>query len=476
MSFQLVHLRSDPPACISGEGIPGALELVLQSLDASGEGTVYAYRPYEVAGKSYHVLSRSCDTREGCRLAHHLAMTEDEAAAMARHEAGPTPAGLMLALAKQQFWLDALPAAGELDRAPKLSATALPDASVQPTWKALTNHKDNARSFYTSPYAGDCLALLPPGTPVEDVLGLFHESDWLVPTLGWERGFTTAGTERSRYAETPRIAVPLGSPLEALAAAQGAAILRVDGALTLPPEDDQPDAPAPKREEAATPPIAKREAPRLPYSYSEVPDEDAYNVPVPSRHKVRNAIALAALALLGFGIYGAMFGGGDEVGGAAREAIRDYANDASTAELRALLERPYSPHVAQQRLAKLSRNLSQPAEGGEAGERAVRLHECVELLRSARFRDAGYAADLQRLMEAAELLQLPAERLATFYLCEATRDRDAASWRRAQRAVGEHAAWAALAERYPHARRWAQEPMLAAYLDGVIPAEPAPLP
>ncbi len=480
MSYQLVHTRPERAASggsITSSGdIPGALELVLGTLPSGNDGTAYSYRVMELAGKTYHIFSRACTwAKEGSpqRLTHHLALTEEEASALTRHEACPTPSGIMLALGKQGFWLEQMQPGNEpaLNTAPKLSATQLPDASLQPTWKELTGHKDNARSFYTPPYDGACLALLPPHTAAETILLLFHESDWLTPGLGWGRTFTTGGSMQDSFEATQRIAVPIDSLPTEWARSSKAAVLRIDASLVLPPEIS---APAPEAERMEPPPPAEEEQqPLFPYAYAECADEEVYNVSANKRHQQRRIVALLLLALLGTCLYGTIFGGGDDVKDAARQAIRHYNTSENADTLRQLLELPYSPQVARQKLAKLSRHLNQPEGEDEENERVSRLHECVELLRNARLRVSGHASVLQQLMEAAELLDLPEDRLATFYLCEATHGKDATAWRLAQNAPAERAAWRALAERYPEAWLWAEEPMLAAYLQGLFADTPA---
>ncbi len=476
MSYQLVHKHAestpgDHNYTCSG-GIPGWLELSLVELGAPGCGTRYSYRVIKGPDRPYHIFTRCCDTgspEHPCRLAHHLALTTEEANAMLRHEAGPTPAGIMLALGRQGFWLENLPDSGStlLDSQPKLSATELPDASTQPTWKALTGHKDNARSYNTSPYTEESLSLLPQGTGAETILHLLHESDWLVPGLGWGRSFTTAGTVNDRFEDTGRIIACSGMLPGSWVRNCGRPLLLIESSLVLP---EEAPAPAPAARADAPPAIARQEAPLLPYSYAEPEDQEIYNVPAQHRYTRRHVIGLSLLALLAVGLYFGIYEGADDVGGAARQAIRQYTTDENTAALRRLLELPYSPQVARQKLGKISRHLNLPHEGEEPDEQATRLHECIELLRNARHRETGHAANLQRLIEAANLLRLPTDRLATFYLCEATRERDTTAWRHAQREAGERAAWRALAERYPQAERWAEEPMLAAFMQGIVPS------
>ena len=191
------------------------------------EGPQYSYRIVDCAGATYHVLTcvheAGADyTGRDCHIAHHLALTHEEMLAMRCSHSRPTPAGVMLALEGSDFWYRRWEGAPLLlESEPRLTASMMPDASRQATWKTLTSHKSNARAFFTAPYEHDCLVMLPEGMPTHDVLLLLHESDWLAPHSGWGQTFTTNGTTKDTVAATQRIAAIETSPINVRARRTG---------------------------------------------------------------------------------------------------------------------------------------------------------------------------------------------------------------------------------------------------------------
>ena len=221
MSYQLIHTSAprlmDSTSAGYGtvamsEHLPHALRSKLGALSvfreprggAATTGPQFSYHILDHAGKSWHVLS--CVQPAGadysgraCHIAHHLVLTPEEVEAALADEQRPTPAGVALALLNNGFWKGEWKSEpAYLTGEPELRPGDMPAADAQPTWKLLTGHKANARAFFTHPYDRECLITLPPGTPVQQALGLLHESDWLTQTRGWGASYTTAADDADR--------------------------------------------------------------------------------------------------------------------------------------------------------------------------------------------------------------------------------------------------------------------------------------
>lgn len=217
-------------------------------------GPVFLYRTLEAGEKMYHIMTCINNTAAGT-LVHHLAFTEAETAILRREEARPTPAGIMAALLRERFWpLAELPP--EPPR-PFIEAEALPDPSVQATWKSLTGHKSTAQRLNESPYDARCALLLPRGSATAEVLHLLHESDWLSSTCGWGVSFCTAAD-----------AEDVNTLMRRIACAEGGATARAAQRAGLP------CFPIRKEKERLTPTRTYRPE----YVYTEEADERFYPV------------------------------------------------------------------------------------------------------------------------------------------------------------------------------------------------------
>ena len=204
-------------------------------------GAQYTYRVLVHRGAARHVLTRvlACGadySGRACHIAHHLILSGEEAAAMLRHPARPTPAGIMLAMEARGLWKDAW--RGEpsfLADVPAFCADDMPAADTQPTWKRMTGHKGNACAFRLPLYAHDCVLLVPPGTAGADILHLLHEGDWLTRDHGWGHTFTTAAEESDTFADTHRMACTAAARgLLERARAAGRSVLEIAPGLELP--------------------------------------------------------------------------------------------------------------------------------------------------------------------------------------------------------------------------------------------------
>lgn len=186
----------------------------LRHADISGEQ--FSYSTVEAHQQVYHVLTRVHPGQQGVHRIHHLVLTSTEAGSLYRSEARFTPAGVILALKERGFWYrdDEETAQGVGDQ-PDIDETALPDASLQPTWKRLTGHKRNADLLNNPPHDRRCVMTLPPDGTTDEALLLLHESAWLSSSCGWGVPFAVAAD-----------VVDLGSSMRCLVCRAGGAIAR----------------------------------------------------------------------------------------------------------------------------------------------------------------------------------------------------------------------------------------------------------
>lgn len=280
-------------------------------------GPQCSYRRLEHRGTRYHVLtvaqSASADySGRPCYIAHHLVLSPDEVSVMRHNSKRPTPAGLIVALEKSGFWFKRWEGEPrELSGEPRLSASLLPDASMQVTWKALSGHKGNARAFFTPPYEGECLCLVPEGISSEQVLLLINESDWLSSTRGWGRTFTTHGNEVDSFMVTQRIFATEGTSLQERAYRSQRPILRIFPDLILPAPDPEDDTRYPQQDsskEVEEPPsrvhlpAGGANLAGWPYRYCESDDSETYDLPPKRLNWLRLGGLMLGLGVLAAGI------------------------------------------------------------------------------------------------------------------------------------------------------------------------------
>ncbi len=253
MSLQLVYTSAERllDAGMTGYGVVARSEKMTTPLAKkiarlsnfkdfqSVKGPQYSYRIIDCAGDTYHILScvqeaGSDYTGRQCHIAHHLALPKYVVNNLRQHKARPTPAGLMLALADKDFWYKSWTGepTRQLVEAP-MSMDNLIEVDKQPTWQKWTSHKANARAFSTAPYEHDCLILIPQEINSEEILKLVNESDWLDPSHGWGKTFTTHGESKDTFADTQRIFVIGGDAMVERAKRTGRPILNIHPELTL---------------------------------------------------------------------------------------------------------------------------------------------------------------------------------------------------------------------------------------------------
>lgn len=497
MSFQLVYTSSisllDSPGSGYGtvartEDIPRRLAQKLENISIYKEpdecritGTQYSYQIIEYDGAAYHVLSAISPagadySGRACHIAHHIALSPEEVMAMRGNAMRPTPAGIILALEQSSFWFrewkeDPRTLSGE----PRLSASALPDASRQTTWKQLTGHKSNARAFFTPPYDRDCLCLVPAGTDSKTILLLINESDWLSASRGWGKTFTTHSAASDSFSFTRRIFTTSGTALIAKAERAGKAVLDISTDLVLPEHEpathtedfstlQQPApsyVPAPAQDSRAPSPDQP-----VPYRYCESSDEDTYEMPPKRINWLRVSGLVLGISILvagGILIHKGM-PGKHPMGLVWEESGMEMSEENTRAEaaspdnlksmvsrLRALCKAPYDATAAQLTLDQLAAQVRQLPFPDSPDASAFQA--CLSSLREAGNLSSDYAAELISLMQFARQFHLSEHMLGRFFMHQATYARNPdEDWFRSLDA--EYPRWAFIFSRFPEMTTW----------------------
>ena len=399
-------------------------------------GPQFSYTLLGNAGVAWHVLT--CTQSAGadysgrmCHIAHHLLLSQEEVRNLLANEMRPTPAGLLLALQKRDFWQRKWEGAPRyLTEGPILTRDDLPSADAQPTWKKLTGHKSNARAFFTPPFDRDCLVTVPPGTPSVDILGLYHESDWLTQSQGWGVSFTTEADESDSFAETLRMVATHESPLVQRAMRTGHPVLRIEQNMKIPqppasatPPQSNVLQPAPPRQEGELTRTLSRSVSH--YYYTEEPDWLMYDVRPARGRSPYIAAGITALAVLGLATgYICM---PEEQLPAGDIAVQDAEFSTLPTNhlqiLTTLLASPYNHERAEEVLNEL-------AGITENTQEDTLLLESVSLIRNATQPGARHAQVVKRLCECARLLGLKDKELVLLYLHEATSNTSPEEWQK----------------------------------------------
>ncbi len=505
MSFQLIHTSyphlldssaSGYGTVARSENMPRALITKLSALSIMREpkggcctrGPQFSYRIIDMGGAVWHVLS--CIQTAGadysgraCHTAHHLVLSQQEVAGLLKSSLRPTPAGITLALQRSGFWVQKWQ--GEpryIEGEPPVQHDSLPDASMQPTWKHLTGHKSNARAFYTPPYNRECLITLPADTLSSEVLGLFHESDWLTHSLGWGVTYTTEADDADSFADTLRMVTAEHSPLVQRAVRTGHPVLHITRDMELPmepaakPVDEEETSSA----ESASSAARKGEFRVLSrtvshYHYTEEPDWMQYDVPMPGSNPYVFPLATVGSFLLLTGI---------TVGiwlkitrptelldwiAAPGTYIEEPVEVQMTGvqKLENLIRAPYNHE-------KVVKTLSELGSMQESAPEDALLIECATLISQSAQEGMEHPAALRRIAECARLLGLKEEALATLYLREATREQELEIWHQ-QETLHNMEDWVALRQDAPLLFiSFTSTPELQAYEPGTYEVLPTP--
>lgn len=445
---------------------------------AATTGPQFSYSVIDHAGVAWHVLScvqnAGADySGRGCHIAHHLVFHQDEIHTLLSSILRPTPSGITLALYRTGFWCAKWEGAPRfLNGEPELSPEDLPDASNQPTWKRLTQHKSNARAFYTAPFHRDCLVTVPRHTPSTDVLQLFHESDWLTQTRGWGVTYTTEADDADSYAETLRMVTVPDSPLVQKAIRTGHPVLSIGEGMELPlpcPAGEPPlSAPlSPAQKEPFSGDMIRAIARSVShYHYTEEPDWLMFDVR-PGSSGGRSA-ALATCGIAAVAMLGAWCLYTPEASVPLAEAGPEHTSALPSVpdnvyRLAQLLQARYHHESA----AELINQLSAIAEN--TPEDSLIL-ESAAILQNARQSGTRHAAAIKRLCECARLLGLKDSELALLYLRESTHGTTPAEWKK-QFDGNQLTDWLTLKQSEPQLMPLMNTPELKDYMP--LPSAPA---
>lgn len=496
MSYQLIHtsaatlLDSQSPGygtVARTEHMPQALCHKLGALSVYREprggpatrGPQFSYHIIELGGKNWHVLS--CVQPAGadysgraCLIAHHLVLSTQEVESAIQSEERPTPAGVALALLEKGFWKSSWKGAPSFIKdEPEINPGDLPIADTQQTWKLLTGHKANARAFFTPPYDRDCLISVTQGLPVQQVLLLLHESDWLTHTRGWGVSFSTEADDADTFTETLRMVCSKESPLIQRAIRTGHPVLPIEQGLEIP---------LPKQEPPGSLPLTPGKTPQqgngivravarsvTHYHYTEEADWLLYDVTIPRRRSVWGAVAGLGLLATGFAAGGIYLSGltDSPING---NSVTSFSNtDARTQvgvqELTALLSQPYNHDET----VRLMRRISAIPE---AQPEDSLLIESAALLLAAQQQGVQHTKVMKRLCECARLLGVRDTDLVSLYLREATNGMPVDEWQ--QQFTGEHYLnWLSLKTSEPQLADIMNQPDLQAYAPAAVP-KPVP--
>lgn len=507
MSFQLIHTSYphllDSPASGYGtvarsEDIPPMLINRLHAISIMREpdgspcttGPQFSYRIINMGSTAWHVLT--CVQASGadysgraCHTAHHLVISQQEVAKLLNNEMRPTPAGISMALHRSGFWIQKWQ--GEprfIIGEPPLRPEHFPDATIQPTWKHLTGHKSNARAFYTAPYDRECLLTVPRGTSSLEVLGLFHESDWLTPGLGWGCTYTTETDDADSFAETLRMVVCPESPLVRRAIRTGHPVLRIAADMELAVEPAQRE---PGQSELAGFSGAEHQIPAQPhnnvarilprttshYHYTEEPDWMLYDVPMPRSNPYALPLAIfgAATLITGltFGVWLGLTQPIRQLDEYLNETIHNLSGNAEPSALDKLTNLVTAPYNHDTTVRTLNELMLIP----EIAPEDSIIVECAVLLNHISENGVNHAAALKRVCECARLLQLPENSLERLYLMEVTHTLSPDEWheRICEQSDDE---WLALRTKEPALFQLFTEGLYSAYEPGKSEVEPPP--
>lgn len=488
MSLQLIYTSADQllDTAGSGYGIVARSEELSPALcrklcdisrwrESPGKEEQYSYHILQNNGKDYHVLScvRNCcvdHTGRGCMLAHHLILLPDEVAAMLHNDFHPTPAGVALALISCGFWVkkwDGMPRylVGE----PQLSADDLPLAEDQPIWKRLTGHKSNAKAFFTPPFDRDCLVAIPKNVSAKDILSLLHESDWLSPSQGWGKSFTTCADEKDTYADTLRMVCSHESPLVLKAMRTGHPVLPISAELQLETAIAA---------QAAAPggqPELKPERMIPTYQYTEEPDSEIYGIRNPERRRkilLTGAVA-GALLMLGSGTYWALHPA--EVSHKAARIPDAAMGMLKLTQAQNALSKagsiPYNDEQVAELLEKTELLLQEASQKNTDEPRRQMLQDCLNMLQQASTA-TKHADNLRKLSAYARALKLNQAELALLYMLEATYERPVEEWQESL-TLEERKDWQGLIQEEPMLNSFLNDPRLVEYFAKVTPPKAA---
>lgn len=454
MSYQFIYTSTLQPGYTSPRGgmiarshaLPRILadELVNLSTPPHTEASLqskkcFSYQTVVCGGSTFHVLTciQRIETSQSSIptwSAHHLALTQDEVLTLRRNASRPTPAGLIMALSRIGLWKSQWDAETiYIEDEPTLTAAALPDPSLQPTWKKLTEHKSNARAFLVAPYDRDCIIIMPDGSNTEDILMLCHESDWLSSSRGWGKTFTTQALTVDHCQQFARAFTDAQHAPQLIAACPKHPTLHINSQFSIDEHNSGDPAShplgsgAPQRTSEPPNTQDKSAAAHAPYKFAECPDEDVFNVLPRPNKMVRWMCCLAGAGILwcSASLISGLFI--DEAGELTGDIISRINTEEDLLLLAELASTPFSKDNTQDKLNRIESHFRTRPEAHSPGKKDILLQECINILRSAQD-VTGHAENLHRLHECTTAIGIDANNVCRLYMHEATHARPVEEW------------------------------------------------
>ncbi len=466
MSFQLIsNIQSGESVsrsvAVSAE-LPETIEKLLNghserihSCIQKSDGVHFCYHIVD----KWHVLSAVLrDSGSQIRM-HHMALTEEEVAALQKNTSRPTPAGVIQALLSFGFWKTQ----GEIPTAPltepRMSASHLPDASTQHYWKHLTGHKGNAMVLLTPPYLGKSLICTPQHITQVDILHMLHESMWLTASRGWGKTFRTFFSGRASDFDAVDIATTyLNSrqvndyrlsqhhvPILTLTSDMNVKEQEADTRSSLVPAMAPHPAPPTTQQTA----IAQPTSPAEPYKYVEAPDYETFDIKPPSNKQVRSLQYIGGLLVLTTLVYVIVSNYVDF----AAEPIdtEELTTHAEQKSIHMFVDTIRSGKYSEEGFRRIKATL----QTDEHPRHAI-LAESIGRLTQSVHRAEGHADNLLYLLTQASVLELTPDELWAYYLRLATRDYPTAEWITHNTTPAAIQGWKNIFKKYPQLKQSAQ--------------------
>ena len=479
MSYQLVSLCS-----IESEGNT-SYKVLAQSADIpepllhklrGGPGSMphaapnYHYHIVQLqGGANYHILTALSPLNEQQCLEHFLVLTAEEVSAMQKNASRPTPAGLCLALNNIDFWYRkpiAAPYPQYIEGTPKLTASSIPDASTQDTWKRMTGHKSNVKSLISASYAAKCALKMPRESSAQDALLLMHESMWLTNYRGWGKSFsTTPGTaadivvvytetelEAAQTSDTSCTILKISSDMEYAEFEQAESEVCEPGVYP--------------HVSSATPHFTATQSETYaePYKYVEAPDYETFDIDSPEHPNIRSSKYIAALFVLLLLVYISV------------SSFVDFASDDVPESVADTEITSYS----YQRFAEIIKNKTAGDDDFHKLEALLKRHqntehelliECIHRLDKADSMTSGHAEELQLLLRHSDSLGVSDAMLSTYYMKRVLQEYPLDEWIHTNSTQHALQTWSKLFKAYPQLPGvFMKEPAISAHMQPIIKA------
>lgn len=418
--------------------IPETLEAQLCRLSQAIKDSIAVsserYFSYHII-ESHHILSVAAKRAEEDCVIHHMALTTEEVFSLQKNNTRPTPAGLIAAIDSVGLWKTGADAAlCSTLVTPKLTASHIPDASTQQTWKTLTGHKGNATQLLQPPYNAKCLICTPDYFSAEQLLLLIHESTWLTSARGWGKTFRTyigrqvdnlckveitrtyIGSQeidlhRTYAADIPVLTITSDMrPRIQQLSGENSEVIPVGGHGTIPNRD------------AISSPYPYQQNVPEPYKYTEAPDYETFDIAEPLPPRIRWIRYIVGLFILSAIVY---------------IIVSNYVDIASDTPCDTALA-PDSEQLPLNEFASIIRR------GHDADEQLIRLkssidpslsikhhilNQSIDFLVSGINKTDGHQDHLLYLLTHAGILGVTHEEVCLYYLSQAIRNYPVDEWR-----------------------------------------------